>query len=78
MKVELAVAALTALMAWGTAGAGTASQAGTIAKIGSKRKIVARDSFYGYDRVKFDFCGRIGWVVFPREKRRPVVPGRGR
>ena len=38
------------------------------AKIAAKHKIVGEDMWYGYRRTKFDFDGRVAWVVEPSVK----------
>lgn len=43
------------------------------AKIGRAHRIVGEDMWYGYRRTKFDFNGRVGWVVEPS-----VAPPAGR
>ena len=47
-----------------------AERAGTSlhAKIAKTRKIVGEDMWYGYRRTKFDFMGRVAWLVEPSTK----------
>lgn len=44
------------------------------AKIAAKHKIVGEDVWYGHRRTKFDFGGRVAWVVEPSVKPLPGTP----
>ena len=44
------------------------------ARIAAAHRIVGEDMWYGYRRTKFDFNGRVGWVVEPSVAPLPGTP----